>query len=45
MITDRRSEMQEGIVSKYSGEHEGKLKQALTLSNNNENKCAKIGQQ
>lgn len=44
MITDRRFEMQEGIMSKYSGEHVGKLKKALTLSNNNKNNCAKIGQ-
>ena len=35
MITDRRSEIQEGMVSKDSGEHVDKFKQTLTLSNNN----------
>lgn len=41
MITDGRSEMREGMVSKDSDEHVGKFKQALTISNNNDNKWGK----
>lgn len=33
MITDRGYEIQEGMVRKDSGEHVGKFKQTLTLSN------------